>query len=144
MKIIITEQQTEKLNRKIRLSVEKLGLEQSLEMFGNEIIKQAYINNPELFLNQFNNLKPIKTDNAICYINDDNKLLIYYYFEDIEKNRGYYFINYDKIWCFFNDILGYIDSQTEDILKIWLSAMHNLDKLTPHYFVGDFNIDQLF
>ena len=144
MKIIITEQQNEKLNRKIRFVVEKLGLEQSLEMFGNEIIKQSYINNPELFLNQFNNLKPIKTNNAICYINDDNKLLIYYYFEDIEKNNGYYFINYDKIWCFFNDILGYIDTQTEDILKKWLSTMYNLYKLTPNYFVGDFNIDQLF
>ena len=29
MKIIITEQQNEQLNRKIRLTVEKLGLEQS-------------------------------------------------------------------------------------------------------------------
>ena len=34
MKIIITEQQNEKLNRKIRLAVEKLGLPQAREMFG--------------------------------------------------------------------------------------------------------------
>ena len=37
MKIIITEEQNEKLNRKIRLAVEKLGLIQSLDMFGKDI-----------------------------------------------------------------------------------------------------------
>jgi hypothetical protein len=40
MKIIITEQQNEQLNRKIRFAVEKLGFKQSLEMFGKDIIKQ--------------------------------------------------------------------------------------------------------
>jgi hypothetical protein len=49
MKIIITEQQNEKLNKKIRLAVGKLGLIQSREIFGDEIIKQAYIENPESF-----------------------------------------------------------------------------------------------
>ena len=35
MKIIITEQQNEKLNKKIRLAVGKLGLVQAREMFGD-------------------------------------------------------------------------------------------------------------
>jgi hypothetical protein len=34
MKIIITEQQNEKLNKKIRLAVEKLGILQTINMFG--------------------------------------------------------------------------------------------------------------
>ena len=72
MKIIITEQQNEKLNRKIRLAVEKLGLEQSLEMFGDEIIKQTYIDNPSSFLNQYNNLKPVEEDDKIFYVDTDN------------------------------------------------------------------------
>jgi hypothetical protein len=36
MKIIITEQQNEKVNRKIRFAVEKLGLEQAREITGVE------------------------------------------------------------------------------------------------------------
>ena len=34
MKIIITEQQNEKLNKKIRLTIEKLGILQTINMFG--------------------------------------------------------------------------------------------------------------
>ena len=44
----------EKLKYKIRSAVEKLGLPQSRQMFGDNLIQQAYINNPLLFLNQFN------------------------------------------------------------------------------------------
>jgi hypothetical protein len=78
MKIIITEQQNEQLNRKIRLAVEKMGLEQSREMFGDELIKQTYIDKPSLFLNQFNNLKPVEKDDKIYYVDNDNLVLFYY------------------------------------------------------------------
>lgn len=144
MKIIITEQQNEKLNRKIRLTVEKLGLPQSREMFGDDIIKQVYIDNPELFLTQFNNLKPIKNDKAIGYINDDDKLIFFYYFEDVEDERGYYYVNYDRIYIFYRDILGYTERQIEDMLKNWLSPVYNLDKLRPTPFFADFNFNQIF
>ena len=36
----------EKLKYKIRSAVEKLGLVQSLDMFGKDILKQVYIVNP--------------------------------------------------------------------------------------------------
>jgi len=55
----------EKLKYKIRLTIKQLGLKQSRQMFGDDIIQQAYINNPLLFLNQFNNLTPVDEDGDV-------------------------------------------------------------------------------
>ena len=131
MKIIITEQQNEKLNRKIRLATEKLGLEQSLEMFGDEIIKQAYIENPSLFLNQYNNLKPVEEGGKIYYVDNDNLPLFYYYKEDQESKNGLYYINYDRVWSFFYETIGYSYTETQEIMKDWLGTTYNLRGLTP-------------
>ena len=80
--IIITEEQNEKLNKKIRLAVEKLGLEQSREVFGDELIGRTYIDNPLSFLEQFNNLRPVEQDDKIYYVDNDNLPLFYYYKEN--------------------------------------------------------------
>ena len=115
MKIIITEQQNEKLNKKIRLVVEKLGLPQSREIFGKEIIKQSYSNNPPSFLNQFNNLRPVEKGNKIYYVDNDNLPLFYYYKEEQDSKNGYYYINYHRIWSFF--------------LRLWVITIMKFKKL---------------
>ena len=131
MKIIITEQQNEKVNRKIRLTVEKLGLPQSREIFGDEIIKQTYIDNPSSFLNQFNNLTPIEKDDKIYYVDNDDLPLFYYYKEDQELKNGEYWINYYRIWSFFSDIMGYDDIEIQEIIKERSETTYNLRGLTP-------------
>jgi len=134
MKIIITEQQNEKLNRKIRLAVEKLGLKQSREMFGKEIIKQVYIDNPLLFLNQFNNLKPVEKNGKIYYVDNENQPLFFYYKDEQDSKNGYYYINYYMIWSFFEVVMGYNYTEIEGFMKEWLGATYNLRGLTPHKF----------
>ena len=136
MKIIITEEQNEQLNRKIRLAVEKMGLEQSRQMFGDELIKQVYIDKPSLFLNQFNNLKPVEKDDKIYYVDNDNLILFYYRKKDQDSKNGYYFINYGRIWSFFDDVMGYNYTKTQQIIKEWLGTIYNLRGLTP-CFIGD-------
>ena len=69
----------EKWIYKIRSVVEKLGLTQSLEIFGKDILKQVYIDNPLSFLDQFNNLKPVELDDKIYYADNDNLPLFYCY-----------------------------------------------------------------
>ena len=133
MKIIITEQQNGKLNKKIRSAVEKLGLEQSLDMFGNNVIKQVYIDNPSLFLNQFNNLKPIEKGDKIYYVDDYNLPLFYYYKEEQKLKHGYYYINYYRVWSFFSDIMGYNFTEIQEIMKEWLGTTYNLRELTPTF-----------
>ena len=131
MKIIITEEQNEQLNKKIRLTVEKLGLEQSLNIFGVELIKQAFIDKPSLFLNQFNNLKPVEKDDKIYYVDNDNLILFYYRKKDQDSKNGYYFINYGRIWSFFEDVMGYSRTEIKEIMKEWLGTTYNLRGLTP-------------
>jgi hypothetical protein len=131
MKIIITEQQNEKLNKKIRLVVEKLGLPQSREIFGKEIIKQAYSNNPPSFLNQFNNLRPVEKGNKIYYVDNDNLPLFYYYKEEQDSKNGYYYINYHRIWSFFFEVMGYNYNEIQEIIKEWLGTTYNLRGLKP-------------
>ena len=135
MKIIITEQQNEKVNRKIRLAVEKLGLEQSREVFGDELIGQTYIDNPLSFLEQFNNLRPVEKDDKIYYVDNDNLPLFYYFIEDQESKDGYYLINYIRIWAFFYNVMGYSHNKISEIIKDWLDTTYNLRGLTPRQTV---------
>ena len=123
MKIIITEQQNEKLNKKIRLAVEKLGFKQSLEMFGKDVIKQAFIENPLLFLNQFNELRLIKKEGEINYV-DENNFIIFYYKTNDDRYRSIY-VDYD-IWNFFENIMGFSQPKTEKIIKNWLKDVYGL------------------
>ena len=121
----------EKLKYKIRSTVEKLGLEQSLDMFGEDIIKQVYIDNPSLFLNQFNNLKLVEQDGEIYYVDNDNLVLFYYYKIDQESENGFYYINFDRIWSFFSEVMGYNHTEIQEIMKEWLGTTYNLRELTP-------------
>ena len=127
MKIIITEDQNEKVNRKIRLTVEKLGFKQSLEIFGKDIIKQAFIGDPESFLNQFNGLKLIERYNDghsdINYV-DENNFIIFYYKVNNDRYRSIY-VDYD-IWNFFENIMGFSESKSEEIIKNWLKDVYGL------------------
>jgi hypothetical protein len=120
----------EKLKYKIRSRVEKLGLTQSLEIFGKDIIKQVYIDNPSLFLIQFNNLKPIRGDGEIYYVYNDN-LLLFYYKKEQESKNGYCYVNYYSIWLFFSDIMDNNYTEIQEIMKEWLGTTYNLRGLTP-------------
>ena len=121
----------EKLKYKIRSAVEKLGLPQAIDMFGKDIIKQAYIDNPLSFLNQFNNLKPVEKDGKIFSVDKDNLPLFYYFKEDQESKNGDYYINYYRIWSFFEEVMCYNYTKTQQIIKEWLGTTYNLRELTP-------------
>jgi hypothetical protein len=128
MKIIITEQQNEQLNRKIRFSVEKLGLKQAREIFGDEIIKQTYSDNPLSYLDQFSKLSPIEKDEFVFYVDKDNLPLFATKKHYIEQGYGVVYISPARIWSFFRVVMGFDDSSeiAYNILK-WLKDKYNLE-----------------
>ena len=130
MKIIMTENQSDRLNYKIKYTVENLGLEDALKIFGGnkDIIRRAYQDNPSSFLNQFNNLKPVVKGERTIYFDENNEPLFYHF--QGEKNGDCY-ISYNRIWSFFDDILGYKYSKIQQLIKEWLGATYNLGGLTP-------------
>jgi len=126
MKFIITEEQSEKLNHKVKTMVNKYGFKETIRLFDNNIniIKRAYQDNPSEFLNQFNNLILVKKEGITYYVDKDRLPLFYYY-------DGYVFINYDRIWSFFEKVIGLERSEIQYIIKNWLEETYNLRGLTP-------------
>jgi hypothetical protein len=133
MKIIITEQQNEQLNRKIRFAVEKLGLAQARQIFGDEIIKQAYMDNPESFLEQFDDLKTIKKGGRVFY-HDNENILIRYWEDDYKNNDGLMMFSFVYIWSFFSGIMGYSNTEIQNLLKKWIKKTYKLTRLVPMAF----------
>ena len=103
-------------------------------MFGDELIKQGFIDNPSSFLNQFNNLRPVEKDDEIYYVDNDNLPLFSYFKEQQESKSGIYSIDYYRIWSFFEDVMGYNYTKTQQIIKEWLGTTYNLRELTPNEF----------
>ena len=78
---------------------------------------------------EFGNLTKIVKGDMTFYVDKDRKPLFYYYQD--EKN-GYVYINYSRIWVFFESIFGLKDSQSQKILRVWLEETYNLRELTPN------------
>ena len=80
---------------------------------------------------EFGDLTPVVEDDKTYYVDEDRKPLFFYY--QNEKNGSVY-INYDRIWVFFESIFGLKRPQTLEILKVWLEETYNLRGLTPFVF----------
>jgi Fe-Mn family superoxide dismutase len=78
---------------------------------------------------KFGDLTPVVKDDKTFYVNKDRLPLFYYYHNG--PTTGYIYINYKRIWVFFEDIFGLDHSQIEDILGIWLQDTYNLRDFTP-------------
>jgi len=134
MKIIITEEQSEKFNHKIKSMVEKYGIKHTLNMFDNnkDVIRRAYQDNPLEFLNQFNNLTPVEKGNRIYYVDKDRLPLIMYY---PDRKNGVVYIDFYRIWSFFERVIGLKYEEIQGIMREWLEDTYNLRGLTPeHYY----------
>ncbi len=77
---------------------------------------------------EFGDLTPVVKGNRTFYVDKDRKPLFFYY--QNEKNGSVY-INYERIWVFFESIFGLKRPQTQEIVKIWLEQTYNLRGLTP-------------
>jgi hypothetical protein len=131
MKIIITEEQSEKLNQKVKSMVNKYGIEHTLTMFDNNInvIKHAYQDNPSDFLNQFNDLTPVEKGDRIYYVDKDMSPLFYYY---RDEENGYVYIDYRRIWSIFSNLIGLEREEIKGIMNNWLEKVYNLKGLKPN------------
>ncbi len=131
MKLIITEEQSENLNQKVKSMVNKYGIEHTLEFFGDKgMIIRAYQDNPSEFLEQFNDLTPVEKGVNIYYV-DKDRLPLFIYYPD--KKNGDVFINYYRIWMFFSKLIGLKPSEIQDIIKNWLEETYNLRGITPKF-----------
>ena len=132
MKIIITEQQDEKLTRRVKMMVEKLGLKDAIKMFGDNtnIIKHAYENNLLDYLNNFKDLEVVESEkypNSIFF--KKNGVVVMQ--QDMKYKR--FWFDYDNIWSFFESFFGMKYQQIQGVLKQWLEETLNLEGYTPAF-----------
>ena len=132
----ILKEEIDSKSERVKSMIKKFGLDQATEMIvgGIDTIINAYQDNPESFLDQFNNLTPVEKDDKIFYV-DKNRLPLFYYYPD-EKN-GYVYINHERIWMFFKEVFGLKNSEIQTIINNWLEEAYNIRGLTPksfHYF----------
>jgi len=99
----------------------------------------AYLKETGLsWLNEiYGNLKPVEEGDKIFYVDGERKPLFKYYKEDQESKNGYYYINYDRIWSFFEFYFDMESKEIKDLIKVWLDETYNLRVLTPDFWSWD-------
>lgn len=116
----------EKLKYKIRSTVGMLGLDQSLNLFGKDMVKQAYIDNPQSYLDNFKNLELRESYSMFEYCDMDNEIIFY------GSNDGdaiYDCIRVRPImYRFFLDVLNYNVDDIRSFIKEWLKVNYNIDQ----------------
>jgi hypothetical protein len=115
----------EKLKYKIRNAVDKLGLEQSLSLFGKDILKQTYIDNPESYLDNFKNLELRELHGMFEYSDKDNEI-IFYGSKDIDAFSDCIRIR-PIMYRFFLDVLSYNVDDIRSFIKKWLKVNYDID-----------------
>ena len=126
----ILKEEVDSKSERVKSIVNKYGIEQAIKMVagGVDTIRNAYQDNPESYLYNFNDLTPVEMDDKLFYVDKDRLPFFYYYPDD--KN-GYVYINYERIWKFFSKVIGLEPSEIKDILKNWLEETYNISGLTP-------------
>ena len=126
MKIIITKEQQESLQRKLKKMVKKLGWEKtSIVVNGLEnLAKLAFNNDPLEFLNMFNNLDIVQSKNyqdwTLFRYEEGNNMMIY------DRKNNYVFINSYEISSFLQKGFGLNYDEIRQITQEWLDKVHNL------------------
>jgi hypothetical protein len=125
MKIIISENQVDKIKSKIHEYVKKYGFEKCREIFGDKVLLTIGFNNdPMEFLNLFNNLKQVQsTLDEDWSIFQDEKGVVHI-FNSNRSNMIYFeYITIIKPLTFFFNL----EPSTRDkLLKKWLELNYGI------------------
>jgi hypothetical protein len=123
-------------------SVKELGLAGTRTIFGGniDIIRKAYIDNPESYMdyliggNIYKESNPI-TDEIYFFYSPDkaNEPIFVCKRPDYEfKLNGRVYVSW-FIWVrFYNNVMNFSDDETENIIKLWITKnIPDLSSLTP-------------
>jgi hypothetical protein len=122
----------EKLKYKIRSTVEMLGLDQSLNLFGKDMIKQVYVDNPQSYLDNFKEITIVEDSVFINYMDKRGKLVFFISIKKISLMDKFIRVK-PEIFDFFLNIIDQDFDDTRKIINDWLKIKFNLD--SPILFI---------
>ena len=129
MKLIISENQVNKIKTKIHEYVKKYGFEKCKEIFGNKVLLTIGFNNdPMEFLNLFNDFEVVqsieKEDWTLFRYEKGKNLMIY------NRKNDRVFINHEQIWSVLRNDFGLNYNETQRLTKEWVSVVYDLRDVT--------------
>ena len=122
----------EKLKYKIKSTVEMLGLDQSLNLFGKDMIKQVYVDNPQSYLDNFKEITIVEDSVFINYMDKRGKLVFFISIKKISLMDKFIRVK-PEIFDFFLNIIDQDFDDTRKIINDWLKIKFNLD--SPILFI---------
>jgi hypothetical protein len=125
----------DKLKTRIKLTIKKIGLKSSIDLFGKDIINEVYDNHLE-FMNNFKDLRKLTNsdDSVIIWVSENNEIMFRYRPEVCSV-----MFNYQEIWTYFSYIKELDFFSTVQILKNWFVEFYKLPPNT--YLDTDFRHD---
>jgi len=130
MKIIITKEQQESLQRKLKKMVKDLGWGKTSKAVSGpeQLAKLAFNNNPMEFLNMFNNLDVFQSEEekdwTLFRYEKGNNMMVY------DRKNEYVYVSYDVIWSFLENGFGLKYKEIQGITKEWLGETYDLRGIT--------------
>ena len=114
----------------LQRKVLKDGWKSVSNMIGFEnLYKIGFDNNPMEFLNLFNNLDIVQSEEDVYLtlyrFEKGNNMMIY------DKKNEHIHIKLDVIWSFFSVGIGFNNNKTQEIMNKWLGEVYNLRGVTP-------------
>jgi hypothetical protein len=133
MKIIISENQVDKIKSKIHEYVKKYGFEKCKEIFGDKVLFTIGFNNdPMEFLNMFNDLEVVQStekEDLTLFRDEKGKNLMIY-----ERKFEYVYINYKQIWSVLRNNFGLNYDDTQQLTEEWVGVVYNLRGVTTELY----------
>jgi hypothetical protein len=125
MKIIISENQVDKIKSKIHEYVKKYGFEKCKQIFGDKVLFTIGFNNdPMEFLNMFNDLEVVqsteKEDWTLFRYEKGKNLMTY------NRKINYVYVDYDQIWSVLENDFGLNYDDTKQLTEGWLGIVYNM------------------
>ena len=135
MKIIITEEQhkfliNENIKQTLKQEVKMSGWEDTASLVGGteNLISIAFNNNPMEFLNLFNDLDVVQSEErqswSLFRYKKHENLMIY------DRENGEVYIDYNKIWSVLWHVFGLNIDEIQSLTEKWLGEVYNLRGIT--------------
>jgi len=126
VKIIISENQVDKIKSKIHEYVKKYGIEKCREIFGDKVLFTIGFNNdPMEYLNLFNDLdvvQSVEKENWTLFRYEKGKNLMIY-----NRKDNALYIDYDQIWSSLRNDFGLGYNKIQQLTQEWAEMTYNLE-----------------
>ena len=120
----------ESLKQSLKDQVKEFGWKDAAELVNGpeQLAKLAFNNDPMEFLNMFNNLDVVqseeKPDWTLYRFEKGNNMMIY------DRKNEYVYISYNFIWSFLEEGFGLNYNEIQELTKDWLDETYNLRGIT--------------